>query len=542
MKINNRNNMPPAQSLPTPTKLSLGLSDFAAIRKGGAIYVDKTDKIFELTRLPQSFFLSRPRRFGKSLLVSTFENYFLGRKELFRGLKIFDLEEATAEPWAEYPVFKFSFAGGNFEKGRPAVESAIDRTLRKMERRYKVRAEDVASELSDRFANLLDWACETTGRPAVVLVDEYDSPIEAASGDEQERVRLLFKGFWGVLKDNQENLRFAFFTGVTKYQKVSIFSELNNLIDLTMSYGQTDLCGLTGGEIDRYYQRHIEDLAEATGMNAAECRRKMERLYDGYHFAWPSEGVYNPYSVLYALRERKFGYYWFQSGTPTLLPRRVREEGLPMSSLLGGDVHCAASHLSDLTPGNMELVPLLFQTGYLTIKGDEDVTGEYPLGFPNEEVRMAFTDQLAPILMPKMAEDSELGIRSIIKDLDRGDVASCMSRLKAIFASLPYDRDNAKGDPIEANFQNAIYIIFTLLGIAMRTEVSGARGVCDATAETGGHAYVFEFKRDRPAREALTQIRQKGYADRFAATEKRLHLVGVSFSTQERTIGEWVEE
>lgn len=524
--------------------LSLGSSDFGAIRERGAVYVDKTDYVFELSRPYTSYFLSRPRRFGKSLLVSTFENYFRGRRGLFEGLKIFPLEEATASPWEVYPVFKFSFAGGYSCQGLREVEMAIAETLEEIEEEYGLEPGAAKASLPIRLSKDIGLAWRKTGRRVVVLVDEYDNPLEKAqTAEENDKIRSMFKSLWGVLKDRQDKLRFVFFTGVTKYQKVSIFSELNNLIELSMDGRYAAICGLVRREIEDNYGLHVDALARRNGMSRGECLAEMERRYDGYHFAWPSAGVYNPYSVLNALDKGEFGNYWFRSGMPGLLPKRIVEEGFDLSALIGGRVAENADRLSDLTPGNMALVPLLFQTGYLTLKGPMDDFRYFPLGFPNEEVRVAFTEQLVPLVLPAVGAGARgLTFRDIADDLNRGDVASCLDRLTAIFASLPYERGNAKGDPVEVNFQNVIYVVFTMLGIAMRTEVAGAGGVCDAVVETAAHAYVFEFKRDKPAGEALAQIRAKGYADRFAATTKRLHLVGVSFSTSRRQIGEWREE
>lgn len=532
-----------AETIPVPSALSLGMSDFAAIRREGAIYVDKTDMIFELTRLSRSYFLSRPRRFGKSLLVSTLENFFLGRKELFRGLKIFEMEEKTARPWTKFPVFKFDFAGGNFEAGVAGLNARLDTVLDTYETTYGIPPGQRSKFPAERLARLLIAAEASAGRPSVVLVDEYDRPLEAATGEEREQMRTLLKNFWGVLKGNQDRLRFVLFTGVTKYQKVSIFSELNNLVELTWQGRYSTLCGLTRDEIERDYDAHIDEMAACIGMTRSECMAELERHYDGYHFTWPSPGVYNPYSLLTSLNEHNFGNYWFQSGTPGSLPKRIVEEGFDMTPLMDGNVSESVDNLSDLAPGGMSLVPLLFQSGYLTLKGPADDFQYYPLGFPNDEVRQAFTRQLAPMVLPILEGNSmRLMLNDLTKALQDGDFGSCLAGFKSIFASLPYDRGNAKGDPIEVNFPNAIYIVFTLLGIAIRTEVSGARGVCDAIVETVRHAYVIEFKRDCPAADALGQVKAKGYADRFASAAKSVHLVGVSFSTKTRNVGEWVEE
>lgn len=529
--------------LPTPTRLSTGLSDFAAIRRGGAIYVDKTDMVFELTRLPQSFFLRRPRRFGKSLLVSTFENYFLGRKELFEGLRIYDLENATDEPWVEHPVLKFSFSGGDLDDGVEALRSGLNRMLSPYERKAGIGMRQKAETLSDRFANLIDASVERAGGvPVVVLVDEYDRPLEAVRGGEMEAVRNLLKGFWGILKDKQECLRFAFFTGVTKYQKVSIFSELNNLVEITSNPDYAALCGLTRSEVEGCYPPHVARLAAEQGMTVAECHAELARLYDGYHFAWPSEGVYNPYSVLYAFADRRFGERWFTSGTPTLLPRRIREEGFDVAGLLRGGIRETESALADLNPGNMALVPLLFQTGYLTLAGPMGRDGRHPLDFPNQEVRHGFTSQLLPLFAPVMARDGELSVYSIREDLLSGDVGACLRRMRAVYASLPYERGAPLADPVESTFQNVIYIVFNLLGVDARAEVSGARGVADIVVETPEHVYVMEFKRDSSPEEALRQIEARGYASRFAATPRRVHLVGVNFSSALRQIDGWVEK
>lgn len=523
--------------------LSLGSSDFESIREQGAVYVDKTDYIFELSRPYTSYFLSRPRRFGKSLLVSTMKSYFEGRKELFEGLKIYEMEASARHPWTRHPTFVFSFASGNYSLGVEALLARLDTQLGELEAEYGIAPGLVSPQYPERLARLIAAAHKATRRRVVVLVDEYDSPLEKCPPEQLGKMREELKGFWGVLKDYQDRLRFVFFTGVTKYQKVSIFSELNNLIELTMDKRYASLCGLTRADIEENYAPHIDALAAGNGMSREECMAEMERRYDGYHFSWPSEGVYNPYSVLSALQNSQFDNYWFRSGTPGTLPRRICREGFDVAGLFAGDVSESRDNLQDMNPGSMALVPLLFQTGYLTLAGPQDEFGRHRLQFPNDEVRTAFTRQLAKLVVPAVDDaGSDVAVNKIAADLAQGDIAMCINRLNAIFASLPYDSGSPNSDPIEANFRNAFYIIFTLLGMAVRVEVAGAKGVCDALVENSAHIYVFEFKRDHTAADAMRQIKERDYAGRFAASPKALHLVAASFSSKEKKIVEWLAE
>ena len=493
-------------------KMPIGIQDFETLRTDGYVYVDKTALIYDLVQNGKPYFLSRPRRFGKSLLVTTLEAYFRGKRELFRGLAMEGLER----DWAEYPVLKFSLAGGEFTR-EDGLRDALNKNLKSFEEAYGLPCANDGN-LPGRFWDALKNACEKTGRRVAVLVDEYDKPLLETMDNQalEESNRATLKGLYSVLKDADEHLRFAFITGVTKFSKVSIFSDLNQLQDISMHKDYAALCGITQEELERDFSPEIDKLAQENGMTREECLARLKQLYDGYRFSEKSPDIYNPFSLINAFSQRKFGKYWFGTGTPTFLVRRLKEVNFNPRSLSDGSLYSSEGEITDYRPDNPDIVPLLYQSGYLTIKGYDARRG-------SPSVR------------------SGAYIFAIDDAVEAGDTDLLREQLTALFARLPYAGGKAAADDamLERDFQNVIYLVFLLLGQYVHVEQHTARGRADCIVETDEYVYVFEFKRDGTADEALAQIAQKGYATPYAADSRTLVRVGAVFSSDQKNISEW---
>ena len=515
-------------------KLPIGIQDFESIRKEGYVYVDKTEYVYELTHGGKPYFLSRPRRFGKSLFLSTLRAYFEGKRELFIGLKIEELERDNEDAWQEYPVFYIDFNKNNF-KSDQALEEVLDAHLREWELIYGDEEKDKA--LSVRFQHLIKKAAETTGKNAVVLVDEYDKPLlEAADEEMIEHNKSVFKGFFSTLKSYDRYLKFVFITGVTKFSKVSIFSDLNQLNDISLSHRYSGICGITERELLRAFAPEIEALAANNQLTKEECLAELKKMYDGYHFHQNSEGVYNPFSLLNAFEKEEFGMYWFSTGTPTFLIEKLKESGFDAKRITEGELYANANVLTDYRYDNPNPVPLFYQTGYLTIKGYDRKYMSYQLDYPNDEVRYGFLNSLAPMFLQDEKSPNPLDIRSFGMDIEKGDADSLRDRFTALFARLPYPNDEKI---VEQNFQNVVYIVFMLLGQYTMTEVHSAKGRADCIVETDDYVYLFEFKRDSTAEEAMRQIEEMGYEKPYAADKRELIKIGANFDSKERTLDGW---
>ena len=516
-------------------KLPVGIQDFTKLREDGYLYVDKTEIVYKLGQTSSPYFLSRPRRFGKSLLITTFEAYFLGKKELFEGLAIEKLEK----DWISYPVLKFSLAGGDFTK-EEGLKNALEYSLKDFEDKYGLSGSEYA--LPERFRNDLKVAVEKTGRKVVVLVDEYDNPLLKArnSNPEQEQSnRDLYKGFFAVLKDCDAYTRFVLFTGVTKFSKVSIFSDLNQLQDITMHKDYAEICGITQSELEATFAPEIEEMAEANSMTKDECLAKLKRFYDGYHFTVGCPDIYNPFSLINAFSAKKFGKFWFGTGTPTFLVKRLNEMGVNPKQLSDGSLTSSEDEIGDYRPDNPDVVPLLYQSGYLTIKGYDERYESLILGYPNEEVKYGFSSGLVPVYLNA---DSPLDIRNFCRDIDSANTDSLRDRFVALFANLPYISGVSKvklDSVIEQNFQNVVYLVFLLLGQFVKIEQHSAKGRADCVVETEDYVYIFEFKRDDSAENALSQIDSQGYAKPYEADARKLIKIGVCFDSGEKNITEW---
>ncbi len=519
-------------------KLPIGIQDFETIRTDGYIYVDKTAYIYRLVTLGKPYFLSRPRRFGKSLLITTLEAYFLGKKELFHGLEI----EKYETEWTAYPVLKFSLAGGEFTK-EDGLASALRNWLLNFEQKYGLPSDEPT--LPVRFQNALKNAYEKTGLRVVVLVDEYDNPLLkafATDSKQEQRNRELYKGFFAILKDCDTYLRFVLFTGVTKFSKVSIFSDLNQFQDISMHPQYAEICGITQAELEANFSPEIDAMAEAHKMTREDCLAKLKQLYDGYRFCDGSKNIYNPFSIISAFSSLKFGKYWFSTGTPTFLVKRLNETGFDPKRFSDGSLYTTEDAISDYRPDNPDIVPLLYQSGYLTLKGYDERRQRFTLGYPNDEVKYGFTASLAPVYLNNTKHSTGTDIFAIDDALEAGDTDTLRDQFTALFAHLPYTSgvpDAKKDAIIEQNFQNVVYLVFLQLGQFVHVEQHSAKGRADCITETDEYVYIFEFKRDISADNALAQIDAQGYAKPYEADTRKLIKIGVCFSSEEKNITEW---
>lgn len=524
----------------TMAKLPIGIQSFEKIRQDGYLYIDKTTYIARLLEGSNVYFLSRPRRFGKSLFVSTLEAYFRGQKELFDGLAIADYEseKSADQQWIEYPVLKFSLSGGDYQN-EMGLANSLKFVLDRFENIYGISHRD-EFDLPTQFRHCIEEAFRISRRQIVVLVDEYDKPLLEnleVNPDQEEKNRVLFKGFFSVLKDEDQYLKFVFFTGVTKFSKVSIFSDLNQLEDLSLTIEYSGICGITEKEMQYHMTENIRFMADENRLSPGDCLLELREMYDGYHFSAGSEGVYNPFSLFCALKQRRFESFWFGTGTPTFLVRKLQQSGVPVQNLSNG-VQATEDQMNDYRADAADVVPLFYQSGYLTIKGYDPKFREYTLSFPNSEVKYGYLNSLIPMVNPKyMAKTGSFSASRMIRYLHDDDLEPLMVMLQALLASIPYHEGKAPAD--EQQWRNVVYAVFTVLGQYVRTEVHSAGGRSDCIVENDSYVYLFEFKQDRNVEEALQQIEDKGYALPYAASGKKIVKIGADFSTEKKTLDGW---
>ena len=509
-------------------KYPIGIQDFQSLRQDGYLYIDKTEMIYQLVKTGRYYFLSRPRRFGKSLLVSTLEAYFEGKRELFRGLAMERLEQE----WAAYPVLHLDLNIDKYDTPE-SVDRMLNDSLAEWERRYGSRPSEVTPAL--RFAGVIRRACEKTGHRVVILVDEYDKPLLNAIGNKplQESFRSSLKPFYGVLKTMDRYIRFALLTGVTKFGKVSVFSDLNNLEDISMNERFVGLCGITEREIHEYMEPQLHELAAAQGLSYEEACGRLKEMYDGYHFAENTEGIYNPFSLLNTFKSRKFGNYWFETGTPTYLVELLKRSRYNLKDL--PEAVGNADVLNSIY-GDDEPLPVIYQSGYLTIKGYNPRFGTYRLGFPNKEVEKGFMEFLVPFYTSVKKDEAPFAIERFVCEVEDGDVDAFFGRLRSFLADSPYElaRD------LELHYQNVLFILFKLLGLYVNVEYHTSQGRIDMVVQTERYVYVMEFKLDGTAEEALRQIEERQYALPFTSGRRKLFKIGVNFSEKARNIEKWI--
>ena len=509
-------------------KLPIGIQSFEDLRRNNYLYVDKTELIYQLITGGKTYFLSRPRRFGKSLLMSTLEAYFLGKKELFSGLAIESLET----DWRQYPVLHLDLNAENYNSVE-SLERILNEHLCFWENKYGASASETS--LSLRFKGVIRRAHERTGLQTVVLIDEYDKPLLQTIGnkDLQEQYKNILKAFYGTLKSADAHLRFVFLTGVTKFGQVSVFSDLNQLKDISMDARYATICGITDKELRHNFQPELEALATNEGLDYEGACQKMKRMYDGYHFRHNMEGVYNPFSVLNALDSVEFRSYWFSTGTPTFLVELLKKTDYDLRNIEG--VELPANQFADYRTDADNPIPVIYQSGYLTIKGYNERFKVYTLGFPNEEVEYGFLNFLLPYYTEIPSEKGEFNIMRFVEELESGDANAFLTRLRAFFAGIPYELN----DKTERHYQAVFYLVFRLLGQYLDVEERSAKGRADAVVKTKDYIYVFEFKLDGTVDEALKQIDDKGYLLPYGIDHRILMKIGVSFDAAQRNIGEW---
>ena len=460
--------------------------------------------------------------------MSTLEAYFLGKKELFTGLAMETLETE----WKEYPVLHLDLNARNYDS-KEALVAILNQHLEKWEAKYGDEKKERSPE--ERFSYLLERIHEASGSQVVILIDEYDKPLLQTIGNEklQEQYKNILKAFYGVLKSADAHLRFVFLTGVTKFGQISVFSDLNQLKDISMDARYATICGITDKELRRDFQPELEALAANEGLSYEEVCQKMKRMYDGYHFRHNMEGLYNPFSVLNALDSVEFGSYWFSTGTPTFLVQLLKETDYDLRNLEG--IELPVNQFADYRADADYPIPVIYQSGYLTIKGYDKEFQSYTLGFPNEEVKYGFLNFLVPYYTGVSSNENLFNIRHFVKELRSGDANAFLTRLRAFFAGIPYELN----DKTERHYQAIFYLVFRLLGQYMEVEERSAKGRADAVVKTKDYVYVFEFKLDGNVDEALKQIDEKGYLLPYSVDERKLLKIGVSFDSAERNIGEW---
>ena len=499
-------------------RLPIGIQSFDKLIKGGFTYIDKTEYIYKLVNGgATAYFLSRPRRFGKSLFLSALRAYFEGKKELFKGMKIDELESE----WKVHPVFYFDFNKENF-KEEGGIERVLDDHLRKWESEYHVEKREIRSTLAARFQYLIEKVYKDAKTTVVILVDEYDKPLleNGGSTERMEHDKAVFKVFFSTLKSYDEFIRFSFLTGVTKFSKVSIFSDLNHLQDISVNKEYAGICGITEEELHSVLDISVENMANELDITKEECYSELKKMYDGYHFHQDAEGVYNPFSLLCALSDKEFNAWWFETGTPTFLIEKIKRSHYDFKKITEGEVYADESTLKDYRDDNPNPVSLLYQTGYLTIVSYDKMFRSYQLDYPNEEVRYGFMHSLAKEYFESYENPNPLDIRSFGMDIVRGNTDGLRDRLTALYASLPYPTGEDIDKVLEQNFQNVAYLLFTLLGQFVKTEVHTVKGRADIIVESDDYVYVMEFKRDSSADEALKQIEDMGYAKPYLADQR----------------------
>ncbi|MGP1445143.1 AAA family ATPase [Treponema sp.] len=560
-------------------KLPIGIQSFEKLRRDEYLYIDKTLFIWKLVQSSNPYFLSRPRRFGKSLFLSALAAYFRGQKELFKDLYLEKAEEEQAvlenrPAWQEYPVFYLDFNTGQYNTER-ALMSQLKLLLSRFEEVYGTNKNE--EDVPQRFAGVIQRAYQQTGKQVVILVDEYDKPLLQTMGVNEalnEQYRNELKAFYSVIKTCDEYIRFAFLTGVTKFSKISIFSDLNNLRDISLEKHYAGICGITQKELETNFQPEIQVLADGQDLAYQETLTALQQWYDGYCFAPAGEGMYNPFSLLNAFAKERFGSYWFETGTPTFLVNYLKEAHYFIPDL-DGQVVLTESELQTYRAIAQEPFPILFQSGYLTIKEYIKEARLYRLGFPNDEVRYGFLENLLPAYAAIPFGETGKSVWQFVEDVRKGNVNGFMERMQSLIAGVSYDNFSSKELKLrEQNYQTAVYLIFKLMGQFVQTEVhcycrtatdggGSMQQRCFGSDETRSQnytrmysfgvdcvvctadtVYLFEFKLsgNSSAEDALEQIKENAYAAQHKTDGKKIVLIGTNFSEETRTIQDWTTE
>ena len=507
----------------------VGIQNFESLRKDGFFYVDKTALMHRLVTTGRYYFLSRPRRFGKSLLISTLEAYFRGKKELFEGLAVAGLEKE----WKQHPVLHLDLNTQNYSS-ITALEDILNEALTGWEKIYGANEAEIG--FARRFAGIIRRATATTGERAVILVDEYDKPLLQTIGNTelQEEYKKILKSFYGALKSEDGYIRFALLTGVTKFGKVSVFSDLNNLMDISMDERYTDICGISEDELFLNFDEDIRALAINNGQTYEQACAQLKEDYDGYHFCPDSPGIYNPFSLLNTFAKGRYGSYWFETGTPTYLVELLKMHNYSLYRL--ANEKTTSKVLDSIDSASRNPVGVIYQSGYLTIKGYIPEARIFELGFPNREVEEGFMDFILPYYTPLEESESGFAIWEFVQDVKAGNVDGFMERLRSFLADCPYEM----AKDVELHYQNVLFIVFRLAGLYTRVEYHTSHGRIDMVVQTADFVYVMEFKLDGSAEQALQQIDEKQYAIPFAKDSRKVFSIGVNFSSGTRNIDRWI--
>ncbi|MDD6001169.1 MAG: AAA family ATPase [Bacteroidales bacterium] len=531
-------------------RLPIGFQSFADLRQRGYLYVDKTDYVYLLTHSSKSYFLARPRRFGKSLFANTLKAYFEGRKELFDGLKIADYEK----DWLHYPIAYFDFVDGDYSKSSMLIDKitfvlycfekendvVFDESIFK-DLEYDDDENPYAKRLAIRFTYDMQAIYKKTGLQTVIIVDEYDNPL--ITSENLTESKKIYRGFFSVLKSADEYIRFVFITGVTKFAKTSIFSGQNQPEDITDNEKFSAICGITHEELIANFSPEIEKLAKKKHLTFDDCLAELKRWYDSYLFHEDGEKVFNIVSLLNCFSSLDFQNYWYDTGNPTILMKRIHKSYYDFKHLVNNVLYpkdgLKIYKDDDLTT---DLIPLLYYTGYLTIKSYEPRTRRYTLGFPNNEVELSFLNGLVNEFYRAPDDVTGFVYSNFLGDFFDGDIDSLMERFQALYSTLPYANDNNE-KYLERDFQNVIFLVFTICGQFVLSEAHFSKGRADAIAASDNYIYIFEFKMDQDPQIALDQINEKDYAGRFKKDSRKIFKIGVNFSSKEKNISEWkVEE
>ena len=507
----------------------IGIQTFSKIREGNYLYIDKTEYVYRMTHFASNYmFLSRPRRFGKSLLTSTLHSYFSGCKELFKGLAIEKLETE----WTEYPVLHFDMSTAK-HAGKDELISELERKLAAYERIYSRNEEDIY--INQRLQGLIERAYKQTGKQVVVLIDEYDAPLLDVVHEREnlDVLRNIMRNFYRPLKACDPYLRYVFLTGITKFSQLSIFSELNNIKNISMDKTYAAICGISEEEIRTQMKEDVNWFADGLRITPEEVLAKLKENYDGYHFTYPSPDIYNPFSLMNAFTDREFKSYWFGSGTPTYLIKMLKKFDVAPSEI--GEIHADVTSFDAPTETMTNITPLLYQSGYITIKDYDEELEIYTLDIPNREVRVGLMKSLLPNYTGSSAQEAITTMAYFSRDIRNGDMDTALRRLQTFLSTVPYC-DNTK---YEGHYQQMLYVIFSLLGYYVDVEVRTPRGRVDMVLRTNTTLYVMELKLDKDASSAMEQINLKDYPERFALCGLPVVKVAVSFDCDRGTISDW---
>lgn len=512
----------------------ISIQTFETIINGNYVYVDKTDLVYRLAQ-EHVCFLSRPRRFGKSLLISTLDAYFSGRKELFQGLKM----EALEHEWDVYPIFRIDFANGNFSNP-DELTLMLEGRVSDWERIYG--KDDVYKTLGDRFKYVLEQAAAKTGKKVVVLIDEYDRPLLDVLGEAQEeKNRNILKNFYATFKAADASLRFVLLTGVTKFSQITVFSGFNQPNDISMDSRYDAICGITEAELHNTFFEAIVVMAKKLGYTVEEMKAELKRQYDGYHFSNALVDVYNPFSIINAFNKLDIDNYWYKSGTPTYLVKLIEGHNVNMQKLTSRGYE--SQYFVDYRADAEEPLAMLYQSGYLTIKSYDKRYREYTLDYPNVEVSKGFVTLMANSYLKKDKSEAAYWIVNLDRMLRRGDLNEVRDAFTSFLASIPYEANkDERAKDFETHFQYTFYIIFRLLSCyTTLLEKQNSKGRADIIIESDNDIYIFEFKLDGSAEEALQQIEDKQYALPYLQDKRKLHKIGVNISISTRTVDGWLE-